>query len=413
MDVGIKKEMDTLYEHTSLTPLKVAKSTGFLDWDSQPSMFKHYPKFLFRYNYLEEESLEIIKYARLITSETAISSKPYYRLNTPSAGNLHPIELYVQIRGIKGIISGIYHVDAEEGTIVLIKEVNKDGIENCVGMTQQFEGMIFVQSCIPYRSVWKYGDRAFRYCFLDAGHQIGALQAACDALGQKVTILSDYYKKLLDLQMGFTEEEFSCAAFAIGKPKEKDVKELRRPLIKVYPLDYSDNKEFVENELSKANIYEDMLGLESGNVAKDVILQRRSARSFINESLNENEFSLIMDMLNIKHEEFSSYVISLDKETRGVYKNGVLETSGYFGDEITGMLVDQHFIKRGSLVLVLTANEFSSNSLMNSSVFAHNAMLRLEKIGLQSSGIGAFYDKKLQKFLQTKEYVQYVCVVGK
>ena len=55
------------------------------------------------------------------------------RLNVPSAGNLHPVELYVQIRGIKGIISGIYHIDALEERLVLLREIERDGLETYVG----------------------------------------------------------------------------------------------------------------------------------------------------------------------------------------------------------------------------------------------------------------------------------------
>jgi hypothetical protein len=102
--------MQEIYDQTVLTPLKVARSVSFIDWRTQPEQFKSYPDFLFRYPFNEIDALKVIEYARCITDYQIIGGKPYYRLNTPSAGNLHPIELYVQIRGIKGVISGIYHV---------------------------------------------------------------------------------------------------------------------------------------------------------------------------------------------------------------------------------------------------------------------------------------------------------------
>ena len=41
-------------------------------------------------------------------------------------------------------------------------------------------------SSIPWREAWKYGERAFRYCQLDAGHAIGAIAQAAAALGWRL-----------------------------------------------------------------------------------------------------------------------------------------------------------------------------------------------------------------------------------
>ncbi|MGB3960867.1 MAG: hypothetical protein WBK95_01395 [Sulfurimonas sp.] len=45
------KQMNEVYEESSLTPLRVAQLSGYRDWSSQPCMFKHYPNFLYRYRY--------------------------------------------------------------------------------------------------------------------------------------------------------------------------------------------------------------------------------------------------------------------------------------------------------------------------------------------------------------------------
>lgn len=88
--------MNEVYEESSLTPLRVAKLSGYRDSSSQPSMFKHYPDFLFRYKYEENPLLQIAELCRIVTSRFKSANQPYLQLNTPSAGNLHPVELYVQ-----------------------------------------------------------------------------------------------------------------------------------------------------------------------------------------------------------------------------------------------------------------------------------------------------------------------------
>jgi len=217
------KKMNEVYEESSLTPLRVAQLSGYRDWSSQPLMFKHYPNFLYRYQYGENPSLRPIELCRIVTSTHNSANQPYIQLNTPSAGNLHPVELYVQIRGIKGIISGIYHVNAKEGTFVLLKEIEADGLESLVGIQKRMNGFIFVVSCVAFRAEWKYAKRAVRYCYLDAGHQVGAVGASLKLHGQEMTILSDFDAQTLQRFMGFGADEFVSAVMTCGEISTKSV----------------------------------------------------------------------------------------------------------------------------------------------------------------------------------------------
>lgn len=74
------RAMNSLYEDTALTPRGVARATGFLDWASQPSSFKHYPDFLFRYAFGSVEALNLVELSRMVSSRAQIASKPYLKL---------------------------------------------------------------------------------------------------------------------------------------------------------------------------------------------------------------------------------------------------------------------------------------------------------------------------------------------
>src|SRR5208283_4936283 len=52
-------------------------------------------------------------------------------------------------------------------------------------------GFLLGLSSIPWRESWKYGERAFRYCQLDAGHAIAAAAQATAALGWRAHLLSE------------------------------------------------------------------------------------------------------------------------------------------------------------------------------------------------------------------------------
>lgn len=405
--------MDDVYQSTVLTPIKVAKASGYIDWASQPSLFKHYPKFLYRYKYVQNKTLKVLELSRVITSVTDLSGTPYKRLNTPSAGNLHPVELYVQIRGLKGVISGVYHVNAEAEELVLIQEIDADGIEPYFGKDKKFIGMIFLLSIVPFRSVWKYGERAIRYCYLDVGHQLGAVDGASKISEQKMTILSLTDSKGLSKAMGFRDDEFICAAAAIGECNDKSVIKLHKELIYVAPTDYIEANEFVTNIAVKQKHF-DSFSLVDYDVNENAILTRRSSRIFANKALSDTYILKYLSFLSSVDQGLESYFIVLKSHgvKLGVYQNSKLIQEGDFTNLACGILVDQNFIKNSSLICVMTAKSFSASHLIQAGAFAHAIGLDAQVNGIGFSGIGAFYDKKMQTFLGTDNCILYVNVLG-
>jgi len=407
--------MNEVYEKTALTRKSVACLSGYLDWNSQPRIFKHYPSFLFGYNYGEKEQLHIIELARMITSSQMIGSKPYHRLNTPSAGNLHPIELYVQIRAIKGIISGIYHVDASENKLVLIQEIEADGLEKSLGLTHKLEGMIFQISTVPYRSQWKYGDRAIRYCYQDVGHQIGAIEASATIHKVQTTILSDFDAKHLNQWMGFKDEESICAVMSIGSENTKEVKELSKPLIYVAPTDYSESNLFIANALAKEGVLKSRLPLLEYEINEEAILKRRSCRAFNASCLEKEDFDSMIALLSkpLSFMQCYSIVLKDDVLEKGIYLNGERIKTIENADAIVNLLVGQSFLKNATIIAVMCSKSFSADKLMLCANFAHALYLQAQSKELAFTGIGAFYDEKLKEYLGTQEHILYVGALGK
>jgi SagB-type dehydrogenase family enzyme len=391
-----------MYEKTSLTYKNVAKNIKFIDWESQPLM-KEYPDF-FSYDLRD---VEIIYLSRFASEVLNINKKPYTRLNIPSAGNLHPTELYVQIRGIKNIISGIYHVNAKKSKLTLIKEIYNGGIENELDINM-VKGIIFLVSVVPFRSFWKYGTRSYRYTYLDAGHQIGALLAASKICKKEIyqTEIKDYKK--INKFMGFCNEEFALAAFYTGEIKETKVSKTT-PLIKVFPTNYT------EWEVD-TNLY--LKGLQKCNFnlfypkikSKKTLFQRRSARGFKKRDSYLDFYFFFFYMLKFL-DEFSLYLITLDKINR-VYKNAKLVKKGNFTNQIVKMCVNQGFIKNATYIFIITAKQFNQNTLLKSGMLGQKIYLEAVERGWKVSAIGAFYDKAWQRFLKTNEKIHYIISIG-
>ena len=386
--------MHSQYEKTSLTKKGVAAFGGYIDWNTQPSIFKQYPSFLFSYDFGQIEEFRFLELSRMITSKENIGLKPYYKLSTPSAGNLHPIELYIQVRGIKGIISGVYHVDVQMSKFVLLQEIEEDGLESELGFSYKCEGIIVIVSCVPFRSEWKYGFRALRYCYLDAGHQIAAIKASATIYHKEMTILSEFDIKSFNVLMGFKDEETVCAVISFAKETEKKVKALKKSLLHVSPTDYSDTSGELFEIVQKQPILKSKIFPIS--TTKEQILQRRSARKFEDTPFIKSEIEYIMHTLAKDAYPLVCYSILLGHENK---------------DQLAVILVDQVFIKNAQMIIMVTSKYFSAEKLMLAGALVHK--IALESSEFKSTGIGAFYDKRLQDFLGTQNYILYVCALGK
>ena len=415
MDVCVVRIMQAIYKETMLTPLRVAKTTKFLDWSSQPSLFKNYPDFLYRYGFHEVDALRLVELSRCITDYQRINGKPYYRLNTPSAGNLHPLELYVQIRGIKGVISGIYHINPKEESLVLIREIETDGIERALGIDARFKGMIFLLSLVPFRSAWKYAERSIRYCYLDAGHQLGAIMASSQILGQNCRVLSEIDRACLDRWMGFASEEFSCIAVAVGEETEKSVKDLKQSLMQVPAVDYLEGELHLHVHLSN-QVYADTFTLKEWPTItqSSSLYSRRSARYFLPTALSKKDSDDLMGLLSHTPEGLEIYCVVQRAEAvePGIYHADRCISRGAYHDTVSHLMVDQRFIANASMVMIVTAKACSPEALMQAGAFVHQVYLAAESKGVGATGIGAFYDNKVQTFLKTDHAILYACAIG-
>jgi SagB-type dehydrogenase family enzyme len=126
----------------------------------------------------------------LLWASTGIQRKEYgYEFRTaPSAGALYPIETYLVINNVEDIPTGVYHYSIKDHELEEIKvgDFRVQTAEAALGQDMCVTAsIVFIWTAIFDRSKWKYGQRAYRYIYLDAGH-IGenlALAAAYIDLG--------------------------------------------------------------------------------------------------------------------------------------------------------------------------------------------------------------------------------------
>ncbi len=385
-------------EQTLLTPHGVASIRSFLDWDSQPSIFKHYPHFCYRVPLCDHPSLQWLRETRCISDEQRIAHKQYHRLNVPSAGNLHPIEIYVQIRNVAGLLSGIYHLDALSDELVMIIEIGSEGIEPLLGLDRRFSGCIVMLSLVPFRSSWKYGLRAWRYLYLDLGHQIGVLSASVEHFGLHLTKMFTDNLDSLNRLMGMGEDERIVALYGVGEMSERPVKLRKEPLMKVQPTDYTISNDMLVTSVKNSPLYND---IPTGILWENFITlnrTRRSAREFYPHAMKDGVIEALLQRSAPPSLEVVAILLQAHSMQPGVYRNAQLSTAGNYHTEVVHLLLEQRFIASATVVLLIYAEHFGAITHIEAGIYAQELYLACEELGIGCSGIGAFYDEEASRW---------------
>lgn len=132
---------------------------------------------------------------------------------TPSSGNLHPTEAYLVAQGVPGLADGLYHYAPFEHALAL----RHAAVPGCA--VTPGPGLWVALSAIHWREAWKYGERAFRYCQLDAGHALGAVRYAAAVLGWQAVVVPSAGHAELAALMGLDRE----ADFGVAEREEPEL----------------------------------------------------------------------------------------------------------------------------------------------------------------------------------------------
>lgn len=138
----------------------------------------------------------------------------------PSAGALYPIELYVALQNVSGINDGLYHYCPLEHTL---SQLRKGYIFGALSGNRPI--IRFYMTSIFHRSAWKYGDRAYRYCLLDAGHMAENLVTAARLHGLPAAIDYDFNDSAVNELLAIDPALEGCVAqiHSLGCKPETEV----------------------------------------------------------------------------------------------------------------------------------------------------------------------------------------------
>lgn len=142
--------------------------------------------------------------------------------NVPSAGARHPLETFLDIRNVSGLKQGIYYYHPIKHCLILLYEgqdIQIDIFEACFRQEMIKNAAVnIILTAIPYRTIWRYGQRGYRYLYLDAGHVGQNIHLGAEAIGAGACMIGAYLDEGMNDALKLDGiEEFVIYIASIGK----------------------------------------------------------------------------------------------------------------------------------------------------------------------------------------------------
>jgi len=268
----MNKELQTVFhyhETTKHSQKRYAKSLGYMDWATQPDPFRIYKgtksitlPLSFNnptppYSLLDEdlpsaplrkESIsQLLQFSLGIAAWKSSGGNSWAVRCNASSGNLHPTESYLILPPMmENTKSTVSHYAPKNHALEILAEFDTDFFD-----TLEDDSFFIVLSSIAWREAWKYGERAFRYVQLDAGHAWQTLVVSAKMLGWKITrvdnVSDEHIAKIigLDQENRFFEDEKPDMLLLVSKEESSPSLDVT-PLVDSLPGQY----EGIANKLS-------------------------------------------------------------------------------------------------------------------------------------------------------------------
>jgi SagB-type dehydrogenase family enzyme len=172
-----------------------------------------------------ENVAALLFYAYGVTRKKEDTGFPRSFRVVPSAGALYPLEIFFHSARIECLQPGLYHYNPIRGHIRLLRD--SDDTQQIANAMVQPEialgaSLIIFITALFERSTFKYGDRGYRFAFLEAGHVVQNINLAASALGLGCVNLGGYYDREIDdfLSLdGITHSTIYMIAIGTRAPK--------------------------------------------------------------------------------------------------------------------------------------------------------------------------------------------------
>ena len=327
----MNKALQTVFEYhetTKHSQQRYARSLGYMDWSTQPNPFRTYngtktitlplamqnatPPYHLLDTQLPSAPLVMESISQLLQFSMGIaawknSGGPSWAVRcNASSGNLHPTESYLILPPIlkeQNAQSAVLHYAPKNHELELLTT-----FETNFWSTLAEGSFLLGISSITWREVWKYGERAFRYTNLDAGHAWQSIVVSAKMLGWEATRLDSISDSTIDILLGlhqekrFFERERGDMILVIS-PSKLDSSLNLDSLIENIPLNF----EGIANKLSPSMQHWDIIPqIEDATHTQQIAQKASPLKEFLKKPSKESkQVVLFRRSVHIMHTEIS------------------------------------------------------------------------------------------------------------
>jgi len=330
----MNKDVQTVlnyHQTTKHSQNRYARSLGYMDWATQPNPFREYlgvkkielPLALQNatppYALLDEdlpaaplllESIsQLFQFAMGIAAWKESGGSSWAVRCNASSGNLHPTESYL-------ILPPVLETQEEKSCVYHYAPKNHE-LELLASFSTSFwntlpkDSFIIGLSSVVWREVWKYGERAFRYSQLDAGHAWQSFVISAKMLGWNITRLDSVSHADISKIMGlnqesrFSESEVADMLFVVSKSGVSPALPLDT-LVQDLPLVYDG----IANKLSPSMQEWEIIPLIEEATSSNQIAQKTLPKSKVKRAPTQESKEVVLKRRSIHVMEQESSQIS-------------------------------------------------------------------------------------------------------
>ena len=314
------------HETTKHSQQRYARSLGYMDWSTQPDPFRNYngtrsielplsfdnatpPYHLLDSDLppaplLGQSLSQLLQFSMGIAAYKESGGGSWAVRCNASSGNLHPTESYLVLPPMmKNDKTSVHHYTPKNHGLELLNEFDTSFWNNLPE-----NSFLLGLSSITWREVWKYGERAFRYTQLDAGHAWQSLVVSAKMLGWKITRLDSVSDSDIDTLFGlkqegrFFERENADMLFVISKESVDSTIDVD-DLLEQVSLKFSG----VANKLSKSMQSWDIIPAIEDSTSIMQIPQNNVIKSDIQRAPTQESKNIILNRrsIHIMHKDTS------------------------------------------------------------------------------------------------------------
>ncbi|XHU96134.1 MAG: SagB/ThcOx family dehydrogenase [cyanobacterium endosymbiont of Rhopalodia gibba] len=206
--------------------LKVSTQTSPLDWNNDLINLEN--------TILKRRSTRAYTGENLTLNELksllnfTYQSQDYKKINldpNPDYFDLELIETFIAVSGVTGLEEGCYYYapKAQELRQIRFKNFRQELHYLCLGQDLGRDaGSLVFHTADLQKAVAKYGDRAYRYLHLDAGHLGQRLNLAAIYLDLGVSGIGGFFDDQVNEVLGIPPEEVVLYITTLGRPKRRN-----------------------------------------------------------------------------------------------------------------------------------------------------------------------------------------------